>query len=118
MKNQLLCLIAIYLCLPNLANANSDLFKPHTGVYYPTAELIENDRGLLCVGYTDKECAEGEFKAIAGGGSTDGSFFYDIEYSLRNFTCRASIGKYHYAGEGWITLDLKSGKNCISRTIK
>lgn len=114
MKNHSIGWIVFSLCLPIFARASNSIFKSNTGIFYATPELIENDRGLLCLGYTREECANGEFKVIAAFGSSNGSFFYDIEYSLANYTCRASIGKY-YGTEGWATLHLKSGKDCSLR---
>lgn len=33
-----------------------ETFKPNQGIYYDSPVLIENDRGLLCLGYSKEEC--------------------------------------------------------------
>ena len=89
-----------------------ETFKPNQGIYYDSPVLIENDRGLLCLGYSKEECAGASFKVLAGGGSTDGTFGYDLSYTINGVTCGAYIEKSFISGRGWATTTFKSGKNC------
>ncbi len=105
------CLAAVSIAFTD-AHAESAVFKTNVGIFCNSPELIENDRGLLCVGFDAKDCAQAEFRAVAAAGSTEGSFSYDIEYSIKGTTCRAYLGKSFVPGMGWATTNFKSALIC------
>jgi hypothetical protein len=93
-------------------------FKDVDGVYYKTPELIKNDKGLICVGYSKEDCDAGEFNLVSDLRTAEKDYqvvYYDLAYSIGKYTCRAVIGKI-LTPAGWTTQYFKSGQSCSKRS--
>jgi hypothetical protein len=89
----------------------SDIAK--ADVYSKKPDFNSNDKGLLCVGYSQEACSQGEFQGVEAYGSTDGTFLFTMKYTLEKRTCFAYFTKQYVQDKGWATVGLKSGQGCI-----
>lgn len=113
---RLIVQIFIVLTAFSPAYAAASIFNSERAVFTATNQLTANDHGLLCVGYSDEQCAAADFHLIAAGASTEGGgrVDYQIEYTIAGYQCNANLSKSIFPNQGWFTVSLKSGLGCIA----